>query len=165
MEKNLYFIRHGESEHNAKHSLSESEKSKMKEIDFVNTCLSLKGKEQAKQIQGSLDLVIVSPLRRTLETYIHSGLRVKRLLTSDLFREWMIYGPSGQFECEEDKNESNEQINTRIKNAIEFIKLQPESNIGIISHGVFLCKLAEQLGNSIPSGMYNAQVIHLKIKF
>ena len=98
----------------------------MKEADFVNTRLSDKGREQAALVRGPVDLLIVSPLRRTLETYVHSKLQVKRLFTT-----------------------------------IDLLRAQPETNIGILSHGVFLAELASRIGRPFANGMSNAQVIHV----
>jgi broad specificity phosphatase PhoE len=154
---NLYLIRHAESMHNVKEKYTTTHPT---EESFVNTRLSDLGCEQASKLKGNVELLILSPLRRTIETYTHSNLCVKRLITSDLFREYMIYGPASQFELESPKQESEQELHERIIKAKEFIKQQPEKNIAILGHGVFLSHLAYSLGRPI-NGMYNAQVINI----
>lgn len=73
--KNLTFIRHAESMHNAHTNYPN-----LKDHEFVNTKLSENGIKQANKISGQCDLLIVSPMKRTLETYVHSQLKVKRLI-------------------------------------------------------------------------------------
>lgn len=67
--------------------------------------------------------MILSPLRRTLETYVHSDLRAKRLVTSDLVREY-ANEPSSFLEGEDVVLESEEAFNHRVQKAIEFIRDQ-----------------------------------------
>lgn len=157
VKKELWLIRHAESMSNAAHKYPH-----MKEADFVNTRLSDTGREQAALVHGPIDLLIVSPLRRTLETYAHSKLRVKRLFTSDLVREWRAYGPAGEFELESARVETAADLYRRVEQTIELLRAQPETNIGILSHGVFLAELARRLGRPLANGMANAQVVHIR---
>jgi broad specificity phosphatase PhoE len=155
--KNLWLIRHAESMSNVAANYPA-----MKEADFVNTRLSENGRtQQAPLVKGSIDLLIVSPLRRTMETYAHSNLRVKRLFTSELVREWRAYGCAGDFELEAPRAESADELRARVERTLELLRAQPETNIGILSHGVFLAELAARIGNRLSFGMANAQVVHI----
>lgn len=154
--KNLWLIRHAESMANVAHKYPD-----MKPSDFVNTRLSEDGRKQAEIVQGPIDLLIVSPLRRTLETYARSQLRVKRLFTSELVREYRVYGPAGELELETPHVETVAEFRRRIDQAVEMIRAQPETNIGILSHGVFLADFARRLGRPLSHNMGNAQVVPL----
>lgn len=156
--KHIWIIRHAQSMANAV-SEAPANYPGVKDSDLVNTCLSEEGKKQAAHIQGPVDLLIVSPLRRTLETYIYSKLKVKRLFTSELIREYRA--PSGDFELEESEIETVGALQSRVLDFIKLLKSQPETKIGILSHGVFLMELTKQLGRPLDSYMKNAQVIYL----
>lgn len=158
---NLWFIRHAESRANAASHAADKKHDGVHESDLVNTSLTEAGKKQAEKVHGPVDLLIVSPLRRTLETYVHSKLTVKRLVTSELVREYRAYGRPGEFEHETPANETPLQLYARVEQAVAFIKAQPETNIGILSHGVFLAELAKRLGKPLQTGLGNAQVVHL----
>jgi broad specificity phosphatase PhoE len=96
-----------------------------------------------------------------METYACSKLKVKRLFTSELVREWRAYGPPGDFELEPARQETAEELRERVRLSIQLLRAQPEANIGILSHGVFLAELARHIGRPLHAGMHNAQVIHL----
>lgn len=101
-------------------------------------------------------------MRRTLQTYAHSTLQVKRLITSELFREWMIYGPSSRLDLEPaDLTETPQELTNRARAAAQLVSEQKEHNIAILSHGVFLSEFAKLLGKPLTTGMQNAQVIDL----
>jgi broad specificity phosphatase PhoE len=155
--KNLWLIRHAESMANVGHKYPD-----MKGADFANTRLSADGRAQAEKVHGPIDLLIVSPLRRTLETYACSQLKVKRLFTSELVREYRAYGPSGDFELEAPHSESGDEFRRRIEQAVEMVRAQPETNIAILSHGVFLAEFARRLGKPLATSMANAQVIAIR---
>jgi broad specificity phosphatase PhoE len=157
--KNLWLIRHAESMHNAKDKYAATHKT---EEDFANTRLSDTGKLQAAKVHGPVELLIVSPLRRTLETYALSNLQCKRLITSDLFREFRAYGPACHFELEPRTVETVDEFQKRVRQALTFLAEQPEPNIGVLSHGVTIGEICRQLGKPLQHGIANAQVIHLE---
>lgn len=150
VEKHLFVIRHAESTSNANPA-----------DQTPNPGLTENGKSQASKVQGPVDLLIVSPMKRTMQTYAHSALKVKRLLTSDLFREWMVYGPSSQLDLEPARTESAADLRKRIVAASKFIAQQPERTVALLSHGVFLAELAKHLGKPLASALQNAQVADL----
>lgn len=86
VKKTLFLIRHAESTHNAKPPHEPDD-------NYWNPGLTAKGKEQAHNVHGPIELLLCSPLRRTLETYVHSRLHVKCLETVEELREWTTYGP------------------------------------------------------------------------
>ena len=158
IEKNLTFIRHAQSTHNA----ALKNYPNLDEKDFVNTKLSEEGITQASKISGECELLILSPMKRTLETYIHSKLKVKRLVTSDLFREWTGCGTPSMFELEDhSKKETENDLQNRVTKALEFIKQQPEKNIVILSHCVFLRFMCAKIGRG-REDFHNAQVVQEK---
>lgn len=70
----IYFTRHAESQSNVG-------------ISCVDAPLTATGITQARQLSGNFDCVIVSPLRRTLETLHYSQITYNKLIISDLVRE------------------------------------------------------------------------------
>jgi len=153
IKKNLWMIRHAESTHNAKPENEPDDK-------YFNCGLTEKGKGQAHCVQGPAELLLVSPLRRTLETYIHSRLKVKKLETLEELREWTGWGPSCMYDLEhKDNRESWEQFQARVSKALHIIKQRPEQNIAILSHGGFLSEVCRQL--KLPLYRWeNAEVRH-----
>lgn len=107
--------------------------------------------------------MILSPLRRAIETYACSKLQCKRIIISDLFRE---HG-TGPWNClpREDLQwqESGTELETRVQEAIAFLREQPETHITIVSHHDFLVALTKVL-NQKPLYLRNAECVHLKVK-
>jgi broad specificity phosphatase PhoE len=159
IKKNVWIIRHAESEANAQSTL-EHLKDKPDKY-FANTCLTENGKQQAKKIQGPTQLLVISPLRRTLETYVYARLHASRVETTSLVREYNVYGPNSRFEYESDAVETYDEFNKRMDKFLEWLKNQPEHDITILSHGVFLSDFARRVGKPLHTSMCNAQVIHL----
>jgi broad specificity phosphatase PhoE len=150
--KTLYLIRHAESTHNAK-------KQEEPDENFYNCGLTEKGKQQASAVQGPIDLLICSPLRRTLETYVHSKLAVKRLETMEELREWTIWGPSCMYDLESGVAlETEKQFRERVSKAIQLIKQKPERRIALLSHGATLVEMCRQLEIPIKCDWGNAEV-------
>lgn len=163
--KTLYWIRHGESlsnisEHNYK---------------IIDPCLTLKGYEQCELLKSKLetnkiidkiDLIVVSPLNRTLETYINiiDKKKYKNILTISLdeIREHIDY-PCHKRTLISEKKDKYKSVNfdkistdkdfmydkfnglepktnviQRCEWFINWLKKRKEKNIMIISHGNFL---------------------------
>jgi phosphohistidine phosphatase SixA len=95
----LYFVRHAQSMENIGKGRADSPLSEL-------------GIEQAKKINGKFDLVICSPLRRTIETLHHSKLEYFKLIIDDNFRERIEYETSGML-LEKFKPESDVIFNAR----------------------------------------------------
>lgn len=72
----VYFVRHGESRFNAGIA-----------PDEFDSGLTELGKQQARNLYGTVDLVIVSPLKRAQETLAYSTIRAKHVWVSSLCRE------------------------------------------------------------------------------
>jgi len=152
--KNLWLIRHAESTHNAKPPHEPDDK-------YFNCGLSENGKQQASKIQGPVDLLLCSPLRRTLETYAHSSLRVKKFETVEELREWTTYGPSCLYDLENPAVlEDAHQFRARVRMVVDIIRQKPQTNIAILSHGATLAELTRQLNIPCTTGWYNAEVKH-----
>lgn len=158
--KNLYLIRHGESMYNVKDNYS---KTHPREEDFVNTRLTPRGKQHSSTLLGDADLLIVSPLRRTLQTYAESSLKVGRVCTTSLVRE-QVQTWSDRLEHESEAQapyETYAQLQLRALTAIDFVRQQPETDIIILSHGLFLHAFCYRLtGQRIM--LRNAQVLALR---
>lgn len=155
--KTLYLIRHAESTYNEKHQLPSAQH--MPEESYVNAPLTRRGKTQASTLDGDTKLLIVSPLRRTIQTYAESKLRVGRLVTSALIRE-RIQTWSDRMEHETTFDAPYESLNDlwkRVHASVAFIKQQPEDEITLVSHGLYLSTLHLQLTGR-PLMIGNAQV-------
>jgi broad specificity phosphatase PhoE len=137
--KVIFFIRHGESLHNA-----DPEK-----YDGIrDPGLSEKGKKQASEISGNSDLIIVSPFKRAQETLKTSKMKSSTIVTSILFREWTVYGASCWMEGENEKeiHETHGDLHKRAEKAWDFIKQRPETYITIFAHGVFNSVMLQRVG-------------------
>lgn len=143
----MWFIRHAESLGNTG------------QFGGPDPRLSERGKQQAGQIKGPVELLIVSPMKRCLETYLHSHLSSQKLLMSDLFRERMHSGKGEYRDGEEDKAESDARFEKRLETALEFLRAQPETRIGILSHSMFLAAFTKKLYGQ-PIYFANGQVVH-----
>lgn len=163
--KTLYWIRHGESLSN----ISESN------YKIVDPCLTLKGYEQCELLKKKLeidkiiddiDLIVVSPLHRTLETYdnIIEKKKYKNILTLSLdeireridlpcHKRTLISEKKNKYKFinfDEIKNnhdlmydkfngmEPKNNVIQRCKWFINWLKNRKEKNIMIITHGNFL---------------------------
>ena len=128
----ITFIRHAQSLHNATGDI------------IVNCGLSDAGVEQAKKIDISFDCVVLSPLRRTLQTYALSQIKTKVVLLSALFREHHPLGhPSNFLENEDMKMEQPQQFQKRVGQAMEFLKNLPYQNVCVITHHDFTAEFSK----------------------
>lgn len=154
----VYFVRHGESEHNAK-NLHQG----------PDAVLSAKGREQAQMLSERLkhidiDAIISSPFERAKQTaeIINNKLN-KKIEYSPLFTE--IRRPSEYLDKhyqdksveelrlkilekynERDFHVSDEEnffdFKKRAAEAVKFLEKRPEDNILVVTHGDFLSMLA-----------------------
>jgi broad specificity phosphatase PhoE len=117
-----------------------------------NCPITDEGKSKCIEIQGSVDLVICSTLRRARETLDNSRLKYNRVIFTDLCREVMDGECCNYYNNEEHIIESEKDVNERIRKFKELLSLQPETlksgqlkidnpTIAVISHGIFLSKL------------------------
>jgi len=170
--KTIYWIRHGESLSN----VSESN------YQIVDPSLTLKGLSQCEKLKKYLeinkiieyiDLIVVSPLNRTLETCqniinkkLHNNIKI---ISLDEIREHINYPCHKRISIEEKKkkykfinfdkiynnqdymynkfngNESKKNVISRCEWFIDWLKNRNEKNIMVITHGNFLFPMFENI--------------------
>lgn len=152
--KKITIIRHAQSMHNAGQFSAQEE--------VRNARLSSEGKKQADGLKGSFDLVVLSPLRRAVETYARSGIACRQLKMCDLFREEADGLPANHLELEVTRVETKEEIRQRAKEARKYIEACDSYDIGILSHGIFIWYFLEACGQKgVPT--YNVQSITFEL--
>ncbi len=124
--KKITLIRHAESIYN-----------KTMDNSLINCGLTDEGKIQSSKLEYNFDLIIVSPLKRALDTLKYSNITYKNLEISDLFREYKTNG-CDYFENEAIISETEEELYSRIKQAKQYISTLNQSNIGVVTHGDFI---------------------------
>ncbi len=103
-----------------------------------NCGITDKGVAQALLLTQSFDLLLVSPLKRTIQTEDHSCITYKSMLIHDLFREHKV-DQCDFFEDEPFIQETEEEILNRVELAKQYLMgLPSDSNVGIITHGDFV---------------------------
>ena len=173
MSKTLYCIRHGLSLHNKLYHKHGSKT--FYDNDYVDTMLIPEGKQQARILGetwdeiNNIELVIVSPLKRTLETAVNifEGIDVP-IIALEICREF----PMGLHTCNKRSNkeelellyprvnfddiisnkddlwndkeeESKISLNSRIILVKEYIKNRPEKNIAFVNHAAFIGQMKD----------------------
>ena len=154
--KVIFFIRHGESLHNA---------DPVKHDGIRNPGLSDLGKKQAAQLSGTSDLIIVSPLKRTLETLQFSKIKSKKIISCILFREWTAHGPSCWLEGENEKTiwETEADLMKRSWKAWDFVKTRPETFITIVAHGALNSAMLQCVG--VKKNFKNCEIYRYEASF
>ena len=174
MSKNVYCIRHGIAEHNMNYFKYGS--STFYDPQFIDTSLVQEGFNQAKQLGetwkdiDTIELVIVSPLKRTLQTAceIFKHKQVP-MIALEYIREF----PLGKHTCNKrsskdmlvtkyphinfDNLQSNQddiwmshreetvdELNLRIQKLKEFIASRSETNIALVNHSSFIGQMKDQ---------------------
>ena len=67
--KRITIIRHAQSKFNA---------GEFRTAEEIRNCkLTDHGKMQAKNLDQSFDIIVLSPLKRAIETYVNSNLKIK----------------------------------------------------------------------------------------
>jgi broad specificity phosphatase PhoE len=137
--KVIFFIRHGESWHNA---------DPVKFDQVRNPGLSDLGKKQASSLSGTSDLVILSPLKRAVETLAFSKIKSDKIVSSLLFREWTAHGASCWLEGENEKEiwETERDLQKRAMKAWQFVRTRPETFITIVAHGALNTAMLQCVG-------------------
>ena len=152
--KSITIIRHAQSKFNAGEFNTAEEIRNCKLTDY--------GKSQSKSLDQSFDIIILSPLKRAIETYTNSNLKSERVIISDLFREQKEDHPLNYLENETIAPESASDARARAREAVKFLKTLDYTNIGIISHGCFIWYFLEQAGQQ-PQSTYNTQTIQFQL--
>lgn len=151
MVKRITLIRHANSLHN---------QGIYAETDprLLNSRLSDHGIDQAKNFSASFDVLVLSPLRRAIETYADSSIATREVIICPLFREQQDGKIINRLENEAPSVESTMDVRLRAIQARKYLESLNSDNIGIISHGVFIWYLLEACGQ-IPLPTHNLQTI------
>ena len=172
--KLLYCIRHGIAEHNVNYLKYGVQT--FYDPKFTDTSLVKEGFQQARNLRNSwlnlkdIELVIVSPLRRTLQTAseIFKDHSVT-IIALDYSREY----PLGEHTCNKrsskelymkdfphinfdnlqtdqdeiwlsHRRETMDELNTRIYKLKQFIVNRPETKIALVNHSSFIGQMKDQ---------------------
>jgi len=154
MKKKITIIRHAQSKFNAGQFKDDSE--------LLNCPLSDFGKMQAKSLNQTFDVIIISTLKRAMETYLNSCIKADNVIESHLFREQRETSILNFLEGEEIIPETPDDVRKRAREAIEYLKTLNYENIGIISHAYFIWYFLEQIGQR-PGIIYNTQAITFEL--
>ena len=143
--KTIYFVRHGESEANVAELVSGAGN----DVPLTETG-RLQAKKAGEDLKGKgIQLVICSPLRRTVETAEiiaeQIGYRGDKIIKNPLFieRRCGIYegGPLEVYWQHQkagtlhESVETTEQMHARLVEALESLRTYKESKILVVSHG------------------------------
>lgn len=129
----IRFIRHGETESNVGNVTRDSK-------------LTHRGRVMARELSGEYDLVVLSTMWRTHETFKESKIQARRVIYLDDLRECLDNNPDNS-RVQEDPSlhETTSEMIKRIQRAKEFIEelLPLYPRICIIGHGVILGYLTQ----------------------
>ncbi len=133
-------IRHAQSKFNAGLCKNDAE--------LRNCSLTNFGKQQASKLNQNFDILIVSKLRRAIETYKNSDISAEKIIFSHLVREQKEGNSLNYLEGEDIIPETPDEVKKRAIATKEFIKTLNSDNIGIISHYTFIAYFLEVCGQS-----------------
>lgn len=175
--KTIYWIRHAESISNISENNSNMIDPKIT-IEGYNQCVKLKEIIYGKKIIQNINLVIVSPLERTLETCVKI-LNHDNIISKEEIREF-IDKPCHQRLCISKKKNEYKNINfsqieyncdniytetngkesdyhliIRIEKFLNWLSNIREKNIIVISHGTFLFTLFNKVLINNPTSISN----------
>jgi broad specificity phosphatase PhoE len=136
--KKITIVRHAQSKFNAGQCRNENE--------LRNCALTDLGKQQASHLNQNFDILVISKLRRAVETYKNSNISAEQIIFSHLVREQKEHHSLNFLENEEIVPENQNDMKKRAQAAKEFIKTLDSDNIGIISHYTFIAYLLEECG-------------------
>jgi len=124
--KKITLIRHAESIFNSNDK-----------YDVPNCGLTENGILQANNLTFYFDCILISPLKRSLDTFMHSNIQFDEFIITNLVREHKT-NKCDFFEYEDFVAETEEKLTERIDNVKLYIKSLPYVNIGIITHADFI---------------------------
>ena len=182
MSKSLYCIRHGLAEHNINYFKYGCKT--FYDPKFVDTSLVEEGFKQASTLGETwskiddIELVIVSPLKRTLQTATEIFKKTSiPIIAFELAREYPIGGhtcnkrsskeylmntfPNINFDgikegedhlWDPDEQESIHELDLRINIFKKFIEKRPEKNIALVGHASFIGQLKDNHIKYIENG-------------
>lgn len=145
--KKLFFVRHGETDHNVNRIWSGQ----------IESTLTVKGEDQARQAGRNklphIDLIISSPFSRTYHTACiiaeEMGYPVRDIEKNDLLveRAWGVLEGTPELDWDDthqqedlDKVEGVEHtadLQVRAAKALAYIESLPQGNILVVGHGTF----------------------------
>jgi len=136
-----------------------------KETNGADPDLSARGVEHAKQLELKTDTVIVSILRRALNTYFLSKIQCKTNLVLSTNARERIEGASTRLATEDvDFIESFELFVERVDRTVDLIRFHLQSgSVAIVSHEDFLHQLQKKLGVQDPQPMAMGEIRQLQI--
>ena len=147
----ITFLRHAESLYNAGLSLDK------------DPGLSVRGKKQADQFSGEFDCVIVSPMRRALETYLQSQIKYGRLFMDENLRESMNGVDANYLSLEpslvETDLEFSERVRKALDNAKSIIAKNRYNKVLVVSHHAVIAEVCVQLKCKEPVFLANCATI------
>lgn len=182
MSKNIYCIRHGVAQHNINYFKYGSKT--FSDPNFVDTHLVSEGYQQAKHLHDtwtnidSIELVIVSPLQRTLQTAVEIFKdRSIPIVALDYVREFPLGGHTCNkrsslellkkkypmvefidFKTDNDemwlshREETLDELNKRIELFKSYVSLRSETNIAFVNHSSFIGQMKDKAIKYLDNG-------------
>jgi hypothetical protein len=115
-----------------------------------NPPLSSNGSEECGNIEGSYDIVILSPLKRAIQTYANSNIKSKKVLLMDAVREFRHSGSKENLlDFEELYYENFGDFIARISTLKEFLKECEPASVAVITHKEFIWHYLHTYGHDI----------------
>ncbi|MHB1952854.1 MAG: phosphoglycerate mutase family protein [Sulfobacillus sp.] len=152
----LILIRHAQSTFNASDPAIDGEW-------FVDCPLTAYGREQAGALNDSCDLILLSPLRRTRETYENSAISAKEVIVSPLVREVRI-DCCDFLEGEERVPETEEELSARIDEAHRLLMfLSRHRKIVVVTHRDFIIEFLKRKFSIERKSIDNCERICLEV--
>ena len=164
--REIFFIRHGEGYHNLFNSQLNNYHLKFPRltVNGLKQCFLLREKLKGK----SFDRIIVSPLRRTLETAENIFSKDNKFISMESIREFVsnpcdfresvqeiskefVYIDFGLVDDEYDYNNKEEDIdiNMRIDSFFSYLTNSKYERVAVVSHGEFLRRFFKIYGNKL----------------
>ena len=133
----ITFIRHAESTFNSGESTGR------------NVGLSERGKQQAGVLAGTFDCIILSPMRRAIETYTYSNLKAGAVFMDDVYRENMNHDAANYLDLEPMIQETTEMMLKRVDIGLARLRHIAQNtgyrNIAVISHSGYIYYLSGRI--------------------
>lgn len=156
--KTITLIRHAESVANADHK----QKQHIKDPPLTET-----GKTQARTLRKNVQLVVCSIMRRARETLALSSIRRQHTIFTSLARESGVTLTDEQTAVSNllmhetmDNNDANAPW--RVEKFVRLLASRKESNIAVISHGIFIDELLRYLNRQSNRILLNAESIIIR---
>jgi len=111
----------------------------------IDCGLTEEGKRQASRLSGHYDLLVLSPMKRCLETVYCSKIKANRTISSDLVREYRISG-CDFLDDEPMVCETEDELVARVDRFKALLKEYSEefNTILVVSHADFIWYLTKK---------------------